>query len=231
MVERGGKRPRSTGARRRAGNQSGVPPARATPPNSEVTGDVLPALDEARFGVARILNLRQSLPTGAEAKARTEAWLRERQAAGASEVLIITGRGRGSLDGVPIVRETVVRLFTALRRAGVIEAAREHGPGAFVVELASLQALVDAPRRRNRPGPKPLTDPGVLVGLEQETRTALRRLAVAALDALGVHQPSDSFVTDEMLRQFAHLSATIPAGPSREAALRALVLQALAEFE
>jgi hypothetical protein len=197
------------------------------------------AFVEARFGAARTLNLRESLPTGSEAAARAEAWLREQQAAvkrtGEWEVLVITGRGRGSLDGVPIVREAVVRLFSKLKRVGVITGAREHGPGAFVVELASLQALVDAPKRRRRSGPDlaAITDPPpeALSGLEPDTRAALRRLAVAALHALGVHQPSDGFVTDEMLRQFARLSATIPAGQSREAALRTLVTRALAEFQ
>jgi hypothetical protein len=200
-------------------------------------GKLSEAFDEARFGAERTLNLRQSLPTGSEAAGRAEAWLRERQAAvkrtGEWEVLVITGRGRGSLDGVPIVREAVARLFSKLKRVGVIAGAREHGPGAFVVELASLQALVDAPKRHRRSGPDlaATTDPEALSGLEPDTRAALRRLAVAALDALGVHQPSDGFVTDEMLRQFARLSATIPPGQPREAALRTLVTQALAEFQ
>ena len=51
------------------------------------------ALDEAQFGLRNILNLRESLPSAADARHRTEAWLRERQISRASEVLIITGRG------------------------------------------------------------------------------------------------------------------------------------------
>src|SRR5258705_116075 len=37
------------------------------------------AFDEARFGAARTLNLRESLPTGAEAARRVESWLRQHQ--------------------------------------------------------------------------------------------------------------------------------------------------------
>src|SRR5438132_1318588 len=39
---------------------------------------VLKAFDEAEFGVKNILNLRESLPTAADARYRAEAWLRER---------------------------------------------------------------------------------------------------------------------------------------------------------
>ncbi len=194
-------------------------------------GGLSRAFDEARFGADRTLNLRDSLPTGAQAAGRAEAWLRERQAAGCGEVLVITGRGRGSLDGVPIVRDAIVRLFATMRRIGVIEAAREHGPGAFVVDLASLQALVDAPRRRGRSEPAPRHDPAVLAGLDSDTHDALRRLARASLHALGVHEPSESFVADEMIRQFSRIAASVPPGPSREASLCAIVRRALEEFE
>ena len=37
------------------------------------------AFDEVRFGATRTLNLRESLPTGAEAARRLEAWLRQHQ--------------------------------------------------------------------------------------------------------------------------------------------------------
>ena len=210
----------------RPGDKS--PRARATP---RAGSGLSRALDEVRFGASRTLNLRESLPSGAEAVGRAEAWLRERQAAGCGEVLVITGRGRGSLDGVPIVRDAILRLFGALRRAGVIVEAQEHGPGAFVVEMASLQALVDAPRRRHRPESVRRHDPAVLAGLDADTRVALRRLALAALDALGLHEPSESFVADEMIRQFSSLAATVPRGPMRERALRDVIRRALEEFE
>lgn len=189
------------------------------------------ALDEARFGRDRILNLRASLPTGAEAARRADLWLRERQAAKAGEVLIITGRGRGSLDGVPVVRDAIVRLFPALRRAGVIRDVREHSQGSFVVSLAPLQALVEAPRRRRRPAPAVLVNPEALAGLGPETREVLRRLAIAALAALGVRDPSEPFVSDEMIRQFSRLATAVPADANREAAVRALLRRALEEYE
>ncbi len=68
---------------------------------------VLSALDEARFGMQRTLNLRESLPTVADAVARAEAWLRERQVTITGEVLIVTGRGKGSPGGVSVVREAI----------------------------------------------------------------------------------------------------------------------------
>jgi hypothetical protein len=189
------------------------------------------AFDEARFGRDRILNLRASMPTGAEAARRADVWLRERQAAKAGDVLIITGRGRGSLDGIPVVRDAIVRLFPALRRAGVIRDVREHGQGSFVVSLAPLHALVEAPRRRRRPPPVRPVSPEVLAGLEAETRDVLRRLAIAALAALGVRDPSDLFVTDEMIRQFSTLAPTVPADTDRESVLRAVLRRALEEYE
>jgi hypothetical protein len=147
------------------------------------------------------------------------------------EVLVITGRGRGSLDGTPIVREAILRLFPALRRAGVILDVREHTAGSFVVRLAPLQALVDAPRRRRRTPIPAATEPGALEGLDRTSRELLRRLATAALAALGLHNPPDAFVADEMMRQFATLSAAAPAGPDREPALRAILLRAIEEFD
>lgn len=62
------------------------------------------AFDEAEFGTKNILNLRESLPTAADARHRAEAWLRERQVSGTSEVLLITGRGNQSPGGVSAVR-------------------------------------------------------------------------------------------------------------------------------
>src|SRR2546423_6291994 len=77
------------------------------------------ALDEARFGPARTLNLRESLPTAAEAAARAEAWLRRLHAERAGEVLVITGRGKGSAGGVSPVRVAVVTLLARLQRTDV----------------------------------------------------------------------------------------------------------------
>ena len=199
-------------------------------PRLPATRGVSAALDEARFGTDRILNLRTDLPSGPQATRRTEAWLRERQAMGAGEVLVITGRGRGSLDGVPVVREAVLRLLPALRRRGVVASVSEHTPGSFVVHLASLQALVEAPRRRDRPAKAAAREPALLVGLDADTLAVLRRLAVAALVALGVLDASEDFIADEMVRQFSTLTATLPESPGRERALLALLQRALDEF-
>jgi hypothetical protein len=184
-----------------------------------------------RFAPDCILNLRASFPTGADAAYRADSWLRERQASGAREVLIITGRGQGSPDGIAVVREAVGRCFPGLRRTGVISAWREHDPGSFVVELATLQALVGAPRRRHHPRPEPSRDAGVLNGLEPELLELLRRLAIAALDAHGVHGPSESFVTDEMARHFSRLVQGVPAGKDPGPALRPLLQHLLDEYD
>jgi len=165
-----------------------------------------------------------------QAADRATAWLRERQAAKAGEVLVITGRGRGSFDGVPAVREALVRLLPILRRAGVISAAREHTAGSFVVTLAPLQALVDAPRRRRRTPAAAAPDPQSLEGLDPSTRALLRRLAVSALAALGMHDAPDAFIADEMIRQFTTLAAAVPQAEDREAALRAVLERALEEY-
>lgn len=183
------------------------------------TRAVQAAFDEARFGAARTLNLRTLLPTAAQATVRAEAWLRGKQAERAGEVLVITGRGNQSVDGVSVVREAVRRLLIVLRRRGVVTAVREHTPGSFAVELAPLSALRAAPARRRYPTPAPRADPAALAGLTRETRALLRIAAVAALDALGVRDP-EPFVEQEMLAQFAHLSVSIGEGPLREQRLR-----------
>ena len=59
-------------------------------------GGLQQAFDEVRFGAARTLNLRASLPTGSEAAARLERWLRHHQVQQSDEVLVITGRGNNS---------------------------------------------------------------------------------------------------------------------------------------
>jgi hypothetical protein len=196
------------------------------------------ALDEARFGPARTLNLRATLPTVAQAVARAESWLREKQASQMREVLIITGRGNRSADGISVVREAVVRLLAALRRGGVVRNIVEHTPGSFVVELAPLSALREAPRRRRGPRPPPIADPESLAGLAPQTRELLRRVATYALEALGVHEP-ELFLETEMVAQFAHIAAAIPGGTEpgsvgdaeREERLQAALRAILAEYE
>ena len=189
------------------------------------------AFDEVRFGASRTLNLRASLPSGDEAAERLEKWLRERQAtAPKEEVLVITGRGRGSEGGISVVRESVVRRLSSLRRRGVVREIREHNPGSFVVTLAPLSALVDAPRRR-REAPPPRPDPRALAALEPGTRDALRVLAERALDALGVPGRPKGFVEDEMVRQFERLAPAAGEGPDRERRLRDVIRAATDELD
>jgi hypothetical protein len=186
------------------------------------------ALDEARFGRERTLNLRASLPRPKEAEARCEAWLRERQVARSDEVLVITGRGVNSWDGQSVVREAIVRLLASLRRRGVVSAWREHTAGSFVVVLAPIHAVREAPHRsRERRIAAP--DPAVLRGLAPDVRARLRELAQLALEQLGVREPR-AFLEDEMVAQFSALTRGVPAGPDYERRLMAAIERAIEEY-
>jgi len=189
------------------------------------------AFDDARFGSARTLNLRATLPSAADAVARAEAWLREKQASRAGEVLVITGRGNQSEGGESVVRAAVARLLASLRRRGVVQQVVEHTPGSFVVELAPFSALRNAPPRRREPAAAaPPADPAALAGLSGATRELLRRVAQRALEELGVRDP-EHFVQGEMVAQFAHVAAAVPEGPDREVRLRAALTALLAEYD
>jgi len=192
---------------------------------------VLKAFDEAEFGVKNILNLRESLPTAADARYRAEAWLRERQISRASEVLIITGRGNQSPGGVSAVRAAVVSLLPALRRRGVVTEWREHSPGSFVIKLDTIASLLAAPRRkRERAAREEPSDPQMLAALESPTLALLRRLAIRSLESLGVREP-EKFVEAEMLTKFSSLAAAIPSGEGREAKLREAITVALEQLD
>jgi hypothetical protein len=186
------------------------------------------ALDEAKFGAERTLNLRASLPSAEEATRRLESWLRERQASGVEEVLVITGRGQGSPGGVGVVKTAVVRHLALLKRRSVVREVEEHTPGSFVVRLASLRAMVEAPKRRRdrAAAPPPAADPPELVALAAETRERLRELARLALESLGVRDPA-SFLGEEMRVQFGALAPGVPEGPDREGRLRAAIDRAI----
>jgi len=124
----------------------------------------------------------------------------------------------------------LLRLFPALRRQGVITEVRQHTEGSFAVRLASLRTLVEAPRRRRHPTPRPVRDPEALRALLPSTRALLRRLATVSLEALGVRTPTEAFIGDEMLRQFDRIAPSVPHGPVREAALRAALERAIEEY-
>lgn len=193
------------------------------------------AFDEARFGATRILNVRDPLLSGVEAVRRADGWLRAKQVERAEEVLVITGRGAGSVGHVAVVREAVRKLLNRLRRQGVVAEVREHTPGSFAVTLAPLRAMFEAPlRARDGQSRRPYdtSSGGVapLPGLEPDTRSLLRRLAIHSLDSLGMPAPDESFVAAEMARKFS-LLARAAGGKLNEETLRAALLRALLEHE
>jgi len=189
------------------------------------------AFDEARFGSQRTLNLRESLPTAEQAATRAESWLRQSQMARAGEVLIITGRGRGSDGGVSVVREAINALLHVLRRRGVVREFREHTAGSFVVTLAPIAELWEAPRRkRDRDKPEPSKNPPTLQGLDDDTRDLLRSLAERALEGLGVKDTTE-FIEGEMARQFSAIAASIGAERDDDTGLREAIRAALEQHE
>jgi hypothetical protein len=187
------------------------------------------AFDEVRFGAARTLNLRASLPSGAEAARRVEAWLRQQQVEQAGELLVITGRGNNSESGVAVVREATLRVFHELRRKGVVQEFTEHTPGSFVVTVAPVQAR-DVKTRGEAAALPPPPAPPTLSALDESTRERLRVLAERSLDALGVRE-RQPFVENEMLRLFGELAAGAGEGSDREARLRAAIARALDEVD
>ena len=192
---------------------------------------VLKAFDEAEFGSKNVLNLRESLPTVADARFRAESWLRERQISRVSEVLLITGRGNQSPGGVSAVRSAILALLPLLRRRGVVTEWREHTPGSFVVRLDSIASMLEAPRRkRDRDSQPPARDPKALTVLDSTTLSLLRRLAVRSLESLGATVP-EKFVEEEMLSQFNALAAVVPPGEGSEARLRQAISAALEQID
>jgi hypothetical protein len=144
-----------------------------------------------------------------------------------SEVLVITGRGNQSPNGVSPVREAIVALLPSLRRRGVVSEWREHSAGSFVVKLASISSLLDAPRRkRDRNSDTTASNPKALEGLEASTLALLRRLAVRSLESLGVRDPTN-YVEAEMLSKFNSLAGGITPGTEGETRLREAIAAAL----
>lgn len=193
------------------------------------------ALDELRFGRSGTLNLRASLPSASEAVKRAEAWLRMKQAEGAREVLVVTGRGNQSFARVPVVREAVRRLLSLLSTRGVVADHSEHSPGSFAVRLAPLSAASARRAVTTADVPELVLAPPTLDGLAQATREQLRVLAVGTLHALGVRDPSPEFVRDEMLRQCGQLAATITtmtgSADDRERHLQSAIARAIERLD
>ncbi|MDQ2889039.1 MAG: hypothetical protein M3R65_00615 [Gemmatimonadota bacterium] len=190
------------------------------------------AFDEIRFGPSKTLNLRESLPTAEEARARADSWIRAKQVEKTGEVLVITGRGKGSEGGVAVVRMAILALFPSLRRRNVITAWEEHTAGSFVVTLAPLSAMFEAPKRRREHASlsAPAAIPQSLSALEPETLGMLRDLAMTSLMTLGVHN-AERFVESEMTDKFTKLTAALSGAEDPETDLRAAIRHALEELE
>jgi len=191
------------------------------------------ALDELRFGRSGTLNLRASLPTAAEAVKRAESWLRMKQAEGAREVLVVTGRGNQSFGRVPVIREAVRRLLSYLSTRGVVADHSEHSPGSFAVRLLPLGAS-GSRQAASSASAAVVTDPPTLEGLSADTRDQLRVLATGTLQALGVRDPSATFIEDEMQRQCVQLALSLPGASdarAREALLRAAIARAIERLD
>jgi len=189
------------------------------------------ALDDAAFGPERILNLRELLPTAAEARQRTDAWLRSRQVVKSQEVLIITGRGNQSVGGVGVIRQEILGMLPSLRRRGVVESWKEHNAGSLVVKLAPMSALLLAgKRRRDDSNAMPAeASPAALAELGAETLRLLRQLAVQNLDALGVNDVNP-FIEQEMLRNFSSLASSVAGDENREERFRDAIRRAIDEI-
>lgn len=190
------------------------------------------AFDEVRFGPTRILNLRDGLPTGPDAVARAEAWLRGKQVELTGEVLVITGRGAGSLGGVPVIRTEVEKLLRRLQRTGVVARVREHTSGSVAVTLAPLRTLFEGATRKKDVDREMRAPPHVPAfdALEPATRTSLHQLANRAIEALGVRSPTEQMIRAEMERQFGLLTRTIPREEFSERAFAGALLRALDEY-
>lgn len=171
-----------------------------TATSREYPSRIQKAFDEIRFGPARTLNLRETLPTGDEARARADNWIRAKQVERAGELLVITGRGKGSEGGVAVVRKAVLALFPSLRRRNVITKWEEHTAGSFVVTLAPMSAMFEAPNRRREPAVA-IPIPESLSALAPDTLKLLRELAVASLMMLGA-KDSERFIESEMTTKF-----------------------------
>jgi hypothetical protein len=150
------------------------------------------------------------------------------------EVLVITGRGNQSVNGIGVVREAIMALLLSLRRRGVVTSWREHTPGSIVVTLAPVTALLGAPKRtRERESDgrqREVRTPESLTALEPETLSLLRRLAVRTIESLGVADTLP-FVEEEMQRTFATLSVTLPVSTDREGTLQRAIQSAIDELD
>lgn len=186
------------------------------------------AFDRARFGDRALLDLHPLRPTAAQAADRVRRWLLERQVLGVTEALVITGRGKHSVDGVSPVRTAVQAALSRLRREGVLASVTEHSAGSFVVALAPIGQRLDAPARRRDPAPPRPPKLRQLEGLPDELVMALEELAARRLDALGIVAPTPGQVVDEMGHVFSRL---VGANAPSEAVLHDAIRRALDDLD
>ncbi len=200
-----------------------------------VKTELVRAFDEIEFGPDRTLNLRDSMPSAADARHRAEAWLRQRQSVSRDDVLIVTGRGKGSPDGVPIVKAEILALLHVLRRQGVVKSWREHSAGALVIEPNSMTELLSAARRhrdskREKGNASSTVRPSSgFEGINPVTLGLLRQLAELSLQDLGIRDIGE-VIEAEMARQFSQLVRGLPDSGDRESALQAVIIRAIEEL-
>jgi hypothetical protein len=130
------------------------------------------------------------------------------------------------------VRDAVRKTLGTLKRRGVVATFGDHTPGSFIVTLAPVSMLLDAPRR-NRDRDERTAEPPTmhaLSALEPSTQRLLRELAVRSLDALGAALPGH-FIDAEMLRQFSLLAAGVAPGAGSEERLRSVIARAIDEID
>lgn len=188
------------------------------------------AFDAIAFGPAKTLDLH-AFRLVTDAVRHTEQWLRERQVAKAGSVLVITGRGARSPDGVAVLRPAIEKLLTRLRHLGVVDRVQAHTEGSYTVVLAPVTALFAAPRRARTGGPTAApVDERAFAGLSDQTRKALQALAERSLEELG-SRVTPAVIEDEMRRQLSLLTPGLPPGEDPDRALQRIAREAVESME
>ncbi|HEX8393551.1 MAG TPA: Smr/MutS family protein [Longimicrobium sp.] len=127
--------------------------------------------------------------TGEEARTRTERWLRDQQARNVRTVMVVTGRGLHS-RGIPVVRNEVEDLLTALKGRLVSKWEAASQGGSFRVEL------------RRPPPPERRPPRAFESAVLNDANPALRLRAAEALAELGV-SPTPALLDAEIRRLLA----------------------------
>jgi hypothetical protein len=97
--------------------------------------------------------------------------------------------------------------------------------------VAPLKAMIEAPRMRTgRKSPVTVADPAELAALPEDVRALLRSVAALSVQRLGVRDPSDAMIADEMRAQFATIAPSVVSAPDRNVALRDVAQRLLREL-